>query len=145
METTYRVKGKKSGVVYVFKYSLKGNLKGFEFIDFELEEPKQIDWFRNNFPMNIEQMKFWQNDPVFKKRFDVTIIPFDLSFTAFWEKWNLKVKKELSEKAWNKLTEDEKIKSFLNLKPYQDHLIKTGQAKAHLVTWLNQKRYNDEY
>jgi hypothetical protein len=69
----------------------------------------------------------------------------DLSFEAFWKKYNLKVKKEAAQKAYAKLNDTEILLCFQNLKNYEDHLVKTGQAKAHLVTWLNQKRYFDEY
>jgi hydroxymethylpyrimidine pyrophosphatase-like HAD family hydrolase len=81
----------------------------------------------------------------YKKVFKVEKSAADLSFEAFWNIWGLKLKREHSEKAWNKLKESEKIKCFLNVGSYFNHLLKTGENKAHLVTWLNQKRYNDEY
>lgn len=143
--TTYRAKGKDLGLEFLFKYDLNGNLRLFEIVTGELNET-QIAWLYNRFPATEHMMKsIWMGNPNYKNKFEVQTSPADLSFEAFWLIWNLKVKKELSEKAWNKLTEADKIKCFQNHKRYQEHLNKTGQAKAHLVTWLNQKRYNDEY
>ena len=144
--TTYRAKGKETGLVFLFKYDLNGYFKGFELENGILSQ-KQERWLINidHFPTNEAKMKFWAKSEDFNQKFTVAVAPADISFEAFWKIWDLKVKKELSEKAWNKLAESDKIKSFLNHKSYQNHLNKTGQAKAHLVTWLNQKRYNDEY
>lgn len=144
--TTYRAKGKEIGLVFLFKYDLNGNLKLFEISEGQLN-PEQMKWlFSPNFPANeIIMVSIWGKDKKYTKVFEIHKSPASLSFEDFWKIWNLRVKKELAEKAWNKLTEENIIKCFLNHKPYQDHLNKTGQAKAHLVTWLNQKRYNDEY
>jgi hydroxymethylpyrimidine pyrophosphatase-like HAD family hydrolase len=87
----------------------------------------------------------WMQEERYKKVFKVEKSAADLSFEAFWNIWGLKLKREHSEKAWNKLKESEKIKCFLNVKSYFNHLTRSGENKAHLVTWLNQKRFNDEY
>jgi hypothetical protein len=145
--TTYRAKGKEIGLVFLFKYDLNGNLREFKIEEGELNA-KQMQWLfaQANFPANESIMKsLWMKDPKYTKVFSVEKFVADTSFEAFWKLWDLKVKKEHSEKAWNKLKESEQIKCFLNHKKYQDHLLKTGQAKAHLVTWLNGKRFNDEY
>lgn len=145
--TTYRAKGLEIGLELLFKYDLNGNLRAFNIEEGDLN-PQQMKWLfaGANFPANESMMRsIWMVDPKYKKVFKVEKFTADLSFDAFWKIWNLKVKKEASEKAWNKLSESVKIKCFLNHKNYHNHLVKTGQAKAHLVTWLNQKRYNDEY
>ncbi|MGE4345914.1 MAG: hypothetical protein AB7D46_00725 [Flavobacteriaceae bacterium] len=144
--TTYRTKGKELGLVFLFKYDLNGNLREFKIEEGDLNG-QQMKWlFSVNFPAHESMMRsVWMVEPKYKKVFEVEKFNADLSFEAFWTIWNLKVKKEHSEKAWNKLKEADKIKCFLIHKKYQEHLNRTGQAKAHLVTWLNQKRYNDEY
>lgn len=143
--TTYRAKGKEKGLEMLFKYSLNGNLKVFEIIGELLE--KQSNWLfqPNRFPSTEEKIKYWIKLKEFSDKFDVQVSPADLSFEAFWKLYDLKVKKEASEKAYNKLNDSDKIKCFLALKQYNKHLADTKQAKAHLVTWINQKRYNDEY
>lgn len=144
--TTYRAKGKELGLVFLFKYDLNGNLREFKIEEGDLNAA-QMKWlFSGNFPAHESIMgSVWMKEEKYKKVFQVEKFIADISFEAFWKLWDLKVKKEHSEKAWNKLKEADKIKCFLNHKKYQEHLIRTGQAKAHLVTWLNQKRFNDEY
>ncbi|GEP52355.1 hypothetical protein FNO01nite_30270 [Flavobacterium noncentrifugens] len=80
-----------------------------------------------------------------KENFEIVKAEPILNFDTLWELYALKRKRELSEKAFNKLSEGDKVKCFLAIKPYNKDLAKTGQSKAHLVTWINQKRYNDEY
>jgi hypothetical protein len=97
---------------------------------------------KQTFPESITMIEAWAK---FKKIVTIELKIDDYSFDAFWKKYNFKVKKEASEKAFEKLTLVEKIKCFNALKKYDEFLAKTGQAKAHLVTWINQKRFNDEY
>lgn len=97
---------------------------------------------KNTFPRSIEQIDQWAK---FTHIVKIELKLEDYSFESFWAKYNLKVKKELSEKAFQKLDLVSKIKCFSKLKDYDAFLQRTGQAKAHMVTWINQKRYNDEY
>lgn len=144
--TVYKVKGKGSNLEFLFKYDLNGVLREFKIEDGDLTNEQMMWLYSQNFPATEKLIiDNWMKLEKYKKRFDIQKSPPDLSFEAFWGIWNLKIKKEKSEIAWNKLNDTDKIKCFLNHKRYQDHLAKTGQAKAHLVTWLNQKRYNDEY
>jgi hypothetical protein len=97
---------------------------------------------KQTFPESITMIEEWAK---YKKIVKIELVLDDYSFEAFWKKYNLKVKKENSEKAFEKLTLVEKIKCFNALRKYDEFLAKSGQAKAHLVTWINQKRFNDEY
>jgi len=145
--TTYRTMGRDIGLVFLFKYDLNGHLREFKIEEGELTA-KQMKWLfgSSNFPADESIMRsVWMSDPDYRKKFVVEKSAADLEFESFWKIWNLKIKKEHAEKAWNKLSEADKIKCFLIHKHYENHLNKTRQAKAHLVTWLNQKRYNDEY
>ncbi|HLT54394.1 MAG TPA: hypothetical protein VKZ97_10895 [Flavobacteriaceae bacterium] len=145
--TTYRAKGHAIGLVFLFKYDLNGHLRGFKIEEGELnQEQKRWMFSGSNFPVSETMMQqVWMKDPRYKKLFDVQVNKADVSFESFWSIWGLKIKKEKSEAAWNKLTEAEKIQCFLSHAKYEAHLKKTGQAKAHLVTWINQKRWTDEY
>ena len=145
--TTYRAQGKTIGLVFLFQYCLKGHLKAFKVEEGELN-PEQMEWLftKGNFPAYEAAMKdIWMKWDKYKKLFKVEISPPDLSFNTLWSKYNLKVKKDASEKAFNKLNQADKIKCFIALKDYENHLKNSGQAKAHLVTWINGKRFNDEY
>lgn len=97
---------------------------------------------KQTFPEDIKMIEEWSK---FKKIVSIEMKLDDYSFDAFWKKYNLKVKKEAAEKAFEKLTLIEKIKCFNAMKKYDEILAKTGQSKAHLITWINQKRFNDEY
>ncbi len=87
--------------------------------------------------------------PLFAKKFPtlkITKAQTDLSFPAIWEAYGYKVGgKEATAKKWNKLSEAEKIAVFNCLPKYNEYLTKTGTAKAYLETFLNQKRYENEF
>ena len=132
----------KSGGVWQFKYNLNGVLIHFNVMEGDLtEKQEKFLYLEGKFPWKETQIKTWSK--LYPHTTD-EIGEADLSFDNFWKRYDLKVKKELSEKAWNKLPDADKIKCFLRLKKYNQSLVKTNQAKAHLVTWINQKRYNDE-
>ena len=116
------------GVIYSFT-----NIKGNRIL-------KLLDNLQ--FPGNKNKIEEWVN---FKHLIKIELMLEDYSFDSFWIKYNLKVKKEASQKAFEKLSLVDKIKCFVKLPEYDAHLIKTGVAKAHMVTWINQKRFNDEY
>jgi hypothetical protein len=97
---------------------------------------------KQQFPETLSMIEQWTN---YKKTLTVELVLEDYSFDTFWVKYNYKVKKEASQKAFEKLDLVDKIQCFKKLKEYDEHLLRTKQNKAHLVTWLNQKRYNDEY
>lgn len=141
MERTYTVK-LENGDIWQFKYNLNEYLITFKVLEGEISKAHS-DWLfiKGKFPYLEEQIKDWQKK---LKKLTIEVTDFDLSFECFWKLYGLKEKKELSEKAWNKLSDQDKIKCHLRLKRYNQNLIRTGQAKALLVTWINQKRYNDE-
>lgn len=141
MTRTYTVKIE-NGDIWQFKYNLNGFLIAFNVLEGEISQAHS-DWLfvKGKFPYLEEKIIEWQKK---FKQLIIEVVEFDLSFDNFWKKYDLKVKKELSEKAWNKLPDADKIKCFLRLKKYNQSLLKSNQSKAHLVTWLNQKRYNDE-
>lgn len=97
---------------------------------------------KNTFPRNVSMIEDWTQ---YKQIVRIELKLEDYSFESFYNKYGLKRKPDLSKKAWDKLDLATKIKCFNVLPKYEADLAKTGQAKAHLVTWLNQKRYNDEY
>lgn len=141
MNRTYTVKIEK-GDIWQFKYNLNGFLIAFNVLEGDISQDHS-DWLfvKGKFPYLEEQIKEWQKK---FKQLTIEVTNFDLSFEGFWKLYNLKVKKDNSEKAWNKLSDQDKIKCFLRLKKYNANLTTNGQAKAHLVTWINQKRFNDE-
>lgn len=138
--TTYKVTFKETADEWIFQYRKKD---GFIYSFTNLKGTRIGSLLsKNQFPQTIEMVEQWSK---FKQLIKIELMLEDYSFDNFWNLYNLKVKKEKAEKAYNKLTLVEKIMCFVNLPKYEAHLQKTGQAKAHLITWINQKRYNDEY
>lgn len=138
--TTYKVTFKETADEWLFQYR---NSDGVIYSFINLKGNRILNLIhKGQFPDTKEMMEQWTK---YKQFVSIELILEDYSFEAFWEKYGLKRKKEHSEKAFEKLDLVSKIKCFSVLPKYEAELIKTGQAKAHLVTWLNQKRYNDEY
>ena len=138
--TTYKVTFKETADEWLFQYrDSDGTIYSF----FNIKGKRVLKLFANGqFPGTVKEMENWTK---YKQLVTIELVLDDYSFEAFWVKYYLKVKKDHSQKAFEKLSLVEKIKCFNALKKYDESLLKTGQAKAHLVTWLNQKRYNDEY
>lgn len=138
--TTYEVTFIETKEKWIFQYRKSDqmlhcfiNLKGKSFINLLR---------KGTFPENVEMIEAWSK---FKKIVTIELKLDDFSFDSLWNKYNYKFKKELAIKAFDKLDLVSKIKCFSKLKEYEAHLLKTKENRAHLVTWINQKRYNDEY
>ena len=141
MERAYTVK-MQNGCVWQFKYNLKGILVFFKVAEGDLtDKQEKFLYIDGKLPWKKAQLKEWATK---YKTITIEEGEIDLTFANFWKQYGLKVKKDLAEKAWNKLQDQDKIKCFLRLKKYNSNLATNGQAKAHLVTWINQKRFNDE-
>lgn len=138
--TTYEVTFIATKEKWIFQYRKSDgilhsfiNLKGSSFINLLRKQ---------TFPESVKMIEDWAK---YKKIVTIELKIDDFSFESFWDKYDLKRKKEQAQKAYEKLDLTSKVKCFSALKHYNEDLKKTGQSKAHLVTWLNQKRYNDEY
>ncbi len=143
--TTYRAKGKKIGLVFLFKYDLNGHLRAFQIEEGELNE-EQMNWLFTRFPANENRMKtVWMKDEKYTSVFSVEVSPADLSFEALWELYDHKVSKLDAQKSFNKLKEYEIIKCFVEIPYYHQYLKKNPTvAKLHLATYINKRRFDDE-
>ena len=119
---------KSDGIIYNFT-NMKGN-RVLTLLD------------KNQFPATIKRIEEWT---ALKKIITIELVLDNYSFEEFWEKYNLKQKKEFAEKAFNKLSLVDKIKCFAKLSSYDAYVIAKGINKQLMVTWINQKRYNDEF
>lgn len=137
---TYKVTFKETADEWLFQYrSIDGVIYSF----FNLKGKRILKLFENvQFPGTKIDMENWTK---YKQLVTIELVLDDYSFDAFWLRYNLKVKKELAQKAFDKLSLVDKIKCFNRLSKYDEFLAQTRQAKAHMVTWINQKRFNDEY
>lgn len=145
--TTYTVKSKEKGLIFLFKYDLNGNLRSFEIMEGELN-PRQKKWLfaMGNFPDDENVMKtIWQKKQFVTDKFEIIKATPVLDFENLWNIYNNKVKKFEAEKSYNKLKEPDKIRCFLAIKGYDKYLAKAGVAKAHLSTFINQRYFEDEW
>lgn len=143
--TTYRAKGKDIDIVLLFKYDLNSNLKLFEVSAGQLRDD-QLKWLFSRFPINENDMTtLWMKNEKYTKVFTIEKSPADLSFEALWNLYGYKESRKDAENSFKKLTEQEKIKCFLQVPKYKKKLAQTSLAQALLATWLNKQRFNDEY
>jgi hypothetical protein len=138
--TTYEVTFIETKDKWIFQYRKTDgilhcfiNLKGSSF--FNLLR-------KRTFPETVGMIEEWYK---FKKIIKIELKLYDYKFETFWDKYNLKQKRDFAEKAFNNLDLIDKIKCFAKLPSYDAFLLKTKQNKALMVTWINQKRYNDEF
>lgn len=143
--TTYRVKHKLNGLVFLFKFDLIGNLKLFEISEGELSD-EQMNWlYSAKFPRRESFMEKWKTDPAYVKQFDVELSPADISFEALWQLYDYKLSRADSEKQFKKLKPAEVIKCFVEIPFYLDNLKKNpGIGKLYLSTYISKRRFEDE-
>ncbi len=138
---TYEVVFKETKEKWIFQYRKSdGNLNAF------FNDPKGSSYInllrKQTFPENIEMIENWTK---YKHIVTIELKIKDYSFETLYNEYGLKKKGDLAKIVYEKLDLPTKIKIFNALPKYSADLAKTGQARAHLVTWLRQKRYNDEY
>lgn len=142
MTTTYKVKGRDVGLEFLFKYDLNGFLTEFK-KNQPLTEEQRLWLYSARFPETEELMKQWIAQ--LKKKFEVVKVPADLSFDTLWELYGHKHSKVDAIKSFKKLKEPDVIKVFQSLKKYDEYLARTRIGKAHLSTYINKRRFEDEY
>lgn len=137
---TYKVIFKETADEWLFQYRKSDGII-YNFIN--LKGTRIISLLANNqFPENTKMMEEWTK---YKKKIDIKLVLDDYKFETFWNKYDLKQKKEFAEKAYDKLTLVEKIACFDKLPSYDAYVKAKGINKQLLVAWINQKRYNDEF
>lgn len=143
--TTYTVKHKTANILWVFKYDFKGNLRAFEVQDRPLTDT-QIGFLfiEQKFPSTEEIMKgMWLKQK--KSEFEINVGEIDLSFTAFWNTYNHKVKRVVSEKAWDRLSKKDRMEAIKGIQAYDGYLKRKGIAKANPATYINQRYWEDNH
>jgi hypothetical protein len=68
-----------------------------------------------------------------------------VSFSQFWDRYKYRVNKQAAIKAWAKLSLVDQMEAYDHIPRYDEYLGATSIAKAHASTYLNQKRWQDEY
>jgi len=140
--TTYTVTGTNTNIVWQFKYRLNGLLYQFKLIEGQLDE-KQTNWLfiKGKFPYTEKQIQGWKAI----KNFKIEVGKPDLSFDAFWESYNHKIKKSMSETAWKRLSQKDQMSAIAYIPTYDKYLHRKHVAKAAPSSYLNQKYWEDNH
>lgn len=123
-------------------FSLNGHLTRFH-NRAELNE-KQVSFFSANFPMTVAAANLLIGKA---KSMKAVHIPAELTFHGFWETYGYKVgSKKRAEKLWDKMTDGQRLKTFLSIPEYDKYLSrKKNMEKAYPETYLAQERYEADY
>lgn len=134
----YLITGNKRNVQVVLGYNSAGLLVLWEILGEANAE--QANWCRSVAAANEEQLLEYR-----KRGLQVDVLMEDLSFETFWTRYGYKVKRARAEKVWEKMPMEVRLKAMLGIARYDKHLRMTGQAKAHPNTYLQDRRWEDEY
>jgi hypothetical protein len=109
-------------------------------------DANQHAWLLNNLPTASPVLE------IIKTKIKGTIeeIPEDISFDAFWNKYDKKINRKRCEPLWKKLSDADKLCAIKNIKPYEDYLQRTGfrgkcdpenyfKKEYHLVDWKKER------
>lgn len=137
---------------YLLTFNEKRGFASFEFdeegylIDFSIKAELTKDqhyWLLIKMPIKEDEI---QGKLGSVKNTRLELIPPDLSFEAFWQEYNYKTgNKSRSEKLWNELSDDDKIKVFNHMPRYRYHMKTTGIQQAYPETFLSQRRFENIY
>lgn len=107
-------------------------------IDFELTE-KQAVFLHQRFPTNVRVLL-----EVLKPNIKAQVVEVKESykFADFWKRWDNKQGKIDCEKAWQKLTENERVFAVRYINAYKQTL-QSYQPMLMGATYLNKKRFMD--
>lgn len=92
-------------------------------------------------PKQCEEVLKFKDFPNVK----VSEIPFDTSFVMFWNTYDHKFgNKSRSERLWNALNEESRIKAIKHIQLYNQYLLQNaGVSKKLPETYLNQKPWDN--
>ncbi len=124
-----------------FKYGANGVLIGFEFADDKELTTAQLEEFVNNLPWSYQTLKAH----CAKWKLKLTELVPDLSFTAFWNRYNYKDggSKKKAEAAWNRMPESKRAKAMAFIPKYEERLRTQRVAKMYATTYLNSEIFED--
>lgn len=131
---TYQIHSAVFNATLEFKYAENGVLTAFK-INTEDVNAVQVENFVAK--MMVEEQGFLALCK--RLKIQVTEVLADLSFTAFWDKYNYKDggSKKKAELLWNKLPEGERTQALQHITRYEQHLARQNIAKAYATTYLN--------
>ena len=137
---TYILTSKESDVSVTFKYNLKGLLILWELEEHATDEDYAI--FSNKIPKEEVHMEDYIRK--YKNKLRVQILPPDLSFKKFWDKYAHKVgDKPRAERLWDNLSKANKVKALRYIQIYKQTCLNSGTSMAHASRYLNAQYFNN--
>ncbi|MGA0556552.1 hypothetical protein ACO2Q8_07875 [Larkinella sp. VNQ87] len=74
----------------------------------------------------------------------IQLVTQEVTFDQFWDAYGLKVNRKEAEKAWEKLTLEQRHRAFESIPSYNYFLMtRTNQNRMYPDTWLRGKFEND--
>lgn len=131
---------KKSNRNVLVDYNEAGDLVKYSFNGGDVMT-EQMTFLFKRFPFKIDTLEQWRKI----ENVQVTEVLEDISFEAFWERYNHKFgNKKRAQTLYSCLKEDEKIGAINGINRYDAFLkMNIGVAKAFPETYLHQKRWQN--
>lgn len=125
-----------------YTFNDEGQLDGFS-IQANFTEVQRI-WFYERLPTHLDHLTKLSN---LSNTMTIEEVDPDLSFDAFWLKYNHKVgNKKRSEMLWNKLSAAHKLKAINAIAKYHRYLSqRPSMEKLYPETYLSQERFLNDY
>ncbi len=142
LRTTYTIKGRDFPIIIEFQYDLNGILKVFKIIEGAFTD-KFKNWLFHpvRFPYKEATMNSWKGI----NNIEVIIGTPVIDFEAFYNTYNYKMGKLEAERAWKRLNKTEQYEAIKNIKAYEGYLKRKNIAKVYPATYLNKKRFQDNF
>ena len=125
-----------------FKFDLNDRLIGFQ-INAVLSQ-EQYDWFFKNLPKTTKVLlSDWKAN---SKTIKITEVPLDLSFDAFYNKYNYKVgNKTKAKDLWAKMDDANRALAITKIDAYNRFTEQSMIAKVYPERYLSHRRYENEF
>lgn len=104
----------------------------------------QFDWFLSpdKFPRHIDHVQ--RLAAVIKGKLEEA--PPDVSFDAFWDAYANKKNRKRSEGLWKKMSDSQRLKCVLSVKPYLNYLARVKwRNQADPDTFLRNEQYETDW
>ncbi len=99
---------------------------------------QQVVYLSEHFPMHKDNLEILRGKTGAIK--EIT----DISFEAFWKKYDYKVDRQQAETFWNKMSKPEKLSALAGINKYKYQCKLKNTAMIYPVRYLRNRRWLDE-
>ena len=125
----------------VFGYEAGGLLVFYDSTPAQLTD-KQLVSVLKHLPREEQDLQNLAN----KTGATLELLPEDLNFDTFWNRYDKKINRKRCEPLWKKLNDAEKLEAIKNIKPYEDYLSRAGgRGKVDPENYLKREYYTTEW